>query len=378
MSSRRPRSPVHPNSAFVATLGVGALGVLVFALTHRQQLIREVASEPPPVSAAAHWDETFSARLEAVTRRLENGPIRLPHPTLQPRTRPLPYTLRQYELVVAPDAADAVRALLEQARGEDATVTYALAEQADGLRAEVGVDGLRTHELRVRWGTEDRRRAARVAVVIDDLGNNLLLARQLISIDLPLAMAVMPFRPFSRQVAELAHLSGREVLLHLPMEAESGESHGEDVVLLVADGPDRLRQEIDESLADVPHAIGVNNHMGSRFTRDRRRMATLLAILRQHQLFFVDSMTSLGSVGGEVAAAMGVPALTRDVFLDDPSGGASVPQQLNRLLDIATARGTAVGIGHPRRVTMAALQEFAAMARARGVAVVPVSELLGR
>ena len=373
---RRSSSRVHPFSSFLATIGVALLGLVVFSLTQSYE-----PETPPPVEAPAptkaNWGSTFSERVAGVTARLEKSPLSLPPPSLQPQANPIPYTLRQYEVTLPRDSMDRLRAALALARGDDPTVAYSLDPRPGELFAEIGVDGLRTHTILVHWANAAAAdQHPRMAVVIDDLGNNLLTARMLVSIDAPLTFAVMPFRPFSRQVAEVGHMSGRDILLHLPMEADDEEEHGEVGILRVSERRDELLQQLDRGLADVPYVIGVNNHMGSRFTQDREKMTWVLQALKQRQLFFLDSKTSPQSAGREVAEKVGIPFLSRDVFLDDGAGNTSVAQQLVLLLETAKKRGVAIGIGHPHPATIAALQSLPELAKAQGVTIVSLSKLL--
>jgi polysaccharide deacetylase 2 family uncharacterized protein YibQ len=217
-----------------------------------------------------------------------------------------------------------------------------------------------------------------VAVIIDDLGDNLLVARELVRLDFPVALAVLPLRPFSREVGELAGHYKREVLLHLPMEPETGAGAGEPVLLRAAAGREEIVQAVNRCLASVPQAIGANNHMGSAFTQDAERMRWVLGHLQKRGLFFVDSRTSARSVGREIAAELGLPYLERSVFLDDPPERAVVDERLAELLELAQRRGIAIAIGHPHRSTLDALRSFAAMARRDKVDIVPLSSLLER
>jgi hypothetical protein len=129
------------------------------------------------------------------------------------------------------------------------------------------------------------------------------------------------------------------------------------------------------ALEQVPGAVGLNNHMGSRATADWATMQAVMDAAATAGLFFVDSRTTADSVALDVARDAGVPALARDVFLD-AEGGPGVAVQLDELARLALGQGRAVAIGHPRPETIAALKEGLPRLRAKGVAIVPVTELL--
>lgn len=349
-----------------------AFGVLVFAdslLLRDGELPLAAPSALPP-----DWSADFPARIERVTVALEGLPLSLPTPTEEPEgSGALRWWHRRYELTLPPPGGPgAITALLDPVRSAAQGVSVQVSEQEAGAQVQIGIDGLLTHTLALHW----LRRRPRVAIIIDDLGNDLLVARELADLGAPLTFAVMPFRPFSKEVATRASLLGRDVLLHLPMEAESGEDFGAHEILRVeADRPE-IERLIDDSLAAVPHAVGVNNHMGSRFTSDRERMGWALGRLKEKGLFFIDSRTSPLSVACDVAATIALPCLTRTLFLDDTDDQQAIATQLDALLQLAQHRGDAIGIGHPRPATLAALQATVPSFAEAGIDIVPVSTIV--
>lgn len=221
--------------------------------------------------------------------------------------------------------------------------------------------------------------APKVAIVMDDLGMDLATARALLAIDLQVTFAILPWNERAPQVAELAHQAGREVLIHLPMEPQGypATKPGPEALLLSLND-EELRRRFAGYLARVPHAVGGNNHMGSRFTEDREKMQVVIGALQGANLFFLDSVTSASSVGFEVARELGVPAARRDRFLDNVQDTAKIAGELRKLARLANRQGYAVGICHPYPQTLAALRQEAATFAREGVEVVPVSKLLVR
>jgi len=223
----------------------------------------------------------------------------------------------------------------------------------------------------------DRFAGPRAAIVIDDLGQSFSHFEQLVGLDIPLSIAVIPGLPASARTVREASGRGIEMLLHQPMEPreEGGKNPGEGV-LLTSMTPEVTRERLRASLAAVPGAVGVNNHMGSRFTEDAAGMEALMAGIREHGLFWLDSRTTAGTRGVEAARAAGVPALERDVFIDADVNPDAIRRQLRKLVKRARAHGAAVGIGHPHPETIAVLREMRAELLASGVTLVPVSALV--
>ena len=217
----------------------------------------------------------------------------------------------------------------------------------------------------------------RVAIVIDDLGQNFSHFEQLVDLDIPLTIAVIPGLPASAQTVSEASRRGIEMLLHQPMEPreEGGKNPGEGV-LLTSMTAEAVRARVRANLAAVPGAVGVNNHMGSRFTEDLAGLGALMAEIKAHGLFWLDSRTTPGTRGAEVARAVGVPALERDIFIDAVVNADFIRRQVRKLIDLARERGTAVGIGHPHPETIAVLREMRTELLASGVELVPISALV--
>jgi polysaccharide deacetylase 2 family uncharacterized protein YibQ len=219
----------------------------------------------------------------------------------------------------------------------------------------------------------------RLAIVIDDLGQKLPHLQELAALELPLTVAVIPGLPATAATVREAGRLGIEMILHQPMEPreEGGKDAGAGV-LLVSMGPAEVRSRVAESLAAVPGAVGVNNHMGSRFTEEATALAPLMAELKARDLFWLDSRTTAATRGVEAARAAGVPVLERDVFLDAEVNPDFIRAQVRRAVVLARERGQAVGIGHPHPETIAALRELRGELLASGVALVRLSALVPR
>jgi len=219
--------------------------------------------------------------------------------------------------------------------------------------------------------------APRAAIVIDDLGRSLSHLEQLTALGLPLSIAVIPGLPATAATAGEAARLGIELLLHQPMEPreESGKDPGAGV-LLTSMTAEAIRTQVRANLAAVPGAVGVNNHMGSRFTEDAAGLEAFMAEVREHGLFWLDSRTTSATRGIETARAAGVPAIERDVFIDAEVNVDFIRGQVRKLIETARLRGAAVGIGHPHPETIAVLRELRDELLGSGVTLVPVSALV--
>lgn len=219
----------------------------------------------------------------------------------------------------------------------------------------------------------------RVAIVIDDMGRDLKALVELLEIDAPITFAVLPRLSHSKDVAEAAHSKGHEVLLHLPMEpkpsADGQKDPGHGALLTSMNAVD-VRSMVEDDFKDVPHASGINNHMGSKFTEDETLMRAVMEVVREKNLFFLDSLTTPASVGSRLAKEMGVKGARRNIFLDNTRDGAYIKAQLNGLAEAARKRGKAVAIGHPYPETIAALKDALPGLKESGIEVVRLSEII--
>lgn len=223
------------------------------------------------------------------------------------------------------------------------------------------------------------RPKAQIAIIVDDLGRDLHAVRKLLALDLNLTMAVMPEELHTRESAELSHRAGREILVHMPMEPDSYPQNnpGPGALLL---GQDRteIQSRVTSMFLKVPHAVGGNNHMGSRFTQYPEGMQAVFEVMKEGGWFFVDSRTSPGSIALSEAHRANIASVSRDVFLDNNRNVDAIARQLREAVKIARSRHKVVVICHPYPETIKALGQEAAYLRQQDIQVVPVSRLLQR
>lgn len=219
----------------------------------------------------------------------------------------------------------------------------------------------------------------RFALVVDDLGYAAPeLVTRLCAQTVPFTVAILPFQEFTRESAEIAHVRGKAVMLHLPMEplGYPGPGKNPGPGALMYDLPEsEMRLLVRKALDAVPHRQGVNNHMGSRITPDRQRMTWILEEIKARRCFFLDSRTEKDSVAFAVAEELKIPAIQRKVFLDDDKSYDEMARQWERALGIARKEGQVVIIGHIYPETVEALEKLIPKAKGE-VAFVTVGELV--
>jgi hypothetical protein len=214
-----------------------------------------------------------------------------------------------------------------------------------------------------------------IAVIIDDMGLDRRRSRLAAALPAPLTLAYLPYARDLGSQTRAARARGHELLVHVPMEgiAPAGIN-----TLRTAHGPDELLRRLDWSLGRFEGYVGINNHMGSRFTADPKLLGVILGALQRRGLLFVDSRTTSDSVAPSLARSAGIAFAVRDVFLDHDQRADAVAASLAELERIARARGHAVAIGHPHETTIEALGAWIPEAQARGFVLVPVSAVVGR
>jgi uncharacterized protein len=218
----------------------------------------------------------------------------------------------------------------------------------------------------------------RLAIILDDIGNNLELGLQAVNLPGPVTLAILPFTPHAHSLAEAGHQAGKEIMLHAPMSNLAGSDPGPGALTARQDQT-TLIAALRRAIADIPHLKGINNHTGSELTAVTQSMQWVMEELKLHDLYFVDSMTSAQSVAATVATSNGIPVLKRHVFLDNVAEESAIDAQMQRALGIAEQSGLAVAIGHPYPATLAYLEDFLPQLQASGsVQLVLVSTLLDK
>jgi polysaccharide deacetylase 2 family uncharacterized protein YibQ len=254
--------------------------------------------------------------------------------------------------------------------------------EAPGLeRFDYLLDGQRTQSIHfvapvaIGSSVQAATLRPRLAIVIDDLGNDRAQAKALFRLAYPLTLSVLPHLSNSGEIAEEAHRRGYQVLLHLPMASSAG---GNDEMIELHSGMNSraVGRTFTAMLDTVPYAVGVNNHEGSRGTSDPALMGELMPLLRKRNLFFIDSRTTAGTVAETAAHTAGVLATSRNVFLDDEQLSGAIRKQFALAVRDAREKGFALAIGHPHPKTLQVLAELLPEVERQGITLVFASELV--
>lgn len=216
--------------------------------------------------------------------------------------------------------------------------------------------------------------SSRIAIIFDDMGNR---ASDLEALKLrgDITYSILPHTPFSKQIARQAYADNRDVMLHIPMEALGGNPLGPGAITAKMSDAE-IYQSLYQSLMEIPQAVGLNNHMGSKLTQLSRPMKTTMQFLKDNNLMFVDSRTTKYSRAETIAKQSGVEALHRHVFLDHYPAEKQIAQQFQRLVNMAKRNGFAIGIAHPYPVTVKVLREKLENLDYQAVQLVAASQLM--
>jgi polysaccharide deacetylase 2 family uncharacterized protein YibQ len=197
-----------------------------------------------------------------------------------------------------------------------------------------------------------------VAIIIDDMGYSLEAIQEISLLQKPITVSILPYSPLAQETAQIAHRNNLEVMLHLPLESINRNEENDIEGLIHSQmSREEIKRTMDSNLEQVPYIQGVNNHMGSKITTNEIFMNIILDAIKDKNLFFIDSRTSIKSIAYRAAQRMNIPSAYRHVFLDGESQEDYIKGQLIELFRRAQRNGKAVGIGHPTNMTLKVLRE---------------------
>lgn len=215
-----------------------------------------------------------------------------------------------------------------------------------------------------------------IAIVIDDVGLNGQRVEKLLSLPTPLTLAFLPYANNLQKYSEMSRSRGHEVMLHLPMEPTSRTSNPGPDALLQDLSPAEIQRRTKKNLDSFEGYVGVNNHMGSKFTAYEAGMAIVMDEIAARGLLFLDSRTTAKSKGYDLARARNLPTANRDVFIDNEIKMEAIQAQLKKVEAFALKNGTSIAIGHPYNETIDALRTWIPEARKRGFQFIPITAAL--
>lgn len=214
-----------------------------------------------------------------------------------------------------------------------------------------------------------------VAIVIDDLGNNLYYDIQAVNLPGPVVASILPDTPFSTYIADRAHMLHKNVIMHVPMQPIAPHNLGPGA-LVTGMTQQQILTTLRQDIKTVPYAVGMSNHEGSLLTQKVKYMNWVMQFAKQQHIFFFDSRTIAATVAEKTAEADGVPTLARKIFLDDKLNQKYITKQFQLLVRDAKHDGYAIAIGHPHPSTIAVLQREIPKLKQEGIKLVRLTTLI--
>jgi len=228
--------------------------------------------------------------------------------------------------------------------------------------------------LAITFSENVNAKNAQIAIIIDDIGYRQSDAAAL-TLPGKISYAILPHTPFGKILAQQAFNENRDVILHIPMEAENGKTLGPGA-LTSQMSEQAIRQELSRAFEEIPFALGINNHMGSKLTKLYTPMVWTMRFLKERDLFFVDSVTTNRTKAERIANKFGVPTTHRQFFLDNELNSDYIDRQFMRLIDYAQRHQSVVAIAHPHPESIAALNRLIPLLAQLEIDLVPISALV--
>lgn len=294
----------------------------------------------------------------------------------------------QIEVVVAVDDSQSLNALKKTLQRSLNKPVFAVKESKkeegashEEIRFSVYYDRLPVYQMLLQqkriasipkglW----REERPKVALIVDDVGYDKKRALELLELRRPMTIAVFPQLRYSRKIAQTAHSMGYEVMMHLPMEPDETLARNPGIIT-TGMGEQELYSMMDADFGSIPYVAGVNNHQGSKMTRNPEAMSNVMRYLAGKNIFFIDSRTASDSVAYKVGKEFGLRAAENDLFLDNEKDVEYIKERIHLLIEEANRKGQAIGICHVHPATIQALKEMFPIVDKEGIELVYASEL---
>jgi len=383
-SDSRPGIPAwQKNLTLVFCVGIAViLGIDFFARDRTPGAAKNAKASPSLLEKAAKGISEFAApktktpskeeRIRLATDRvLTNFGIRVEWIKYQGHDRNVRVPKEIHPLVIYQVLSNQVRQLggkvesgIEDLRTGETTLLYSFAGKTLG-------------KIRLIPDATLTRHAGKIAIIIDDFGYAVGdVVNELLRLETPITYSIIPGVKFSKEIAARLHKAGKPIMIHMPMQALEKAVENDSYTLMLDMKPEEIRARVRKAIAAVPHAAGMNNHMGSAATVNDSLLTPVFDELQKANLFFIDSKTNSQTRAFKLATKMGLPAESNDIFLDNEEGWERVQQKMWQVADLAAAEGAAIAIGHPHPSTLRALKEIGPQLVQRGFAFVPVAEFI--
>ena len=202
------------------------------------------------------------------------------------------------------------------------------------------------------------KKIATIVLVIDDFGyRNDSVSDGFLDLNIPITCAIIPGHLQSRKFAQKAFAAGKEVIIHMPMESSLNTPGENEYKIKSGMTSEEVEWRIREVLKEMPEAIGMNNHQGSKATTNGKVMSVLGSVLKANNKFFIDSRTTSKTVAEEIMRSIGVPTIRRHVFLDNDDSKDKISERIDEVARLAQKQGIAVAIGHAKPNTLKVIQD---------------------
>ena len=217
----------------------------------------------------------------------------------------------------------------------------------------------------------------KIGIIIDDFGyRNDEVSDGFLELNAYLTYAVIPGHEYSTSFGEKAVKAGYEVIVHMPME-NTGKTYGEEEFVLTTEmDNETIQRRINTAFNQIPTAIGMNNHQGSSASADQRVMSSMARIMKERNLFFIDSRTTVETIAETTMEVFGVPTARRNVFLDNDDDEEKIIEQFMKLVKKSEELGSAIGIGHVKPKTLKVLKKHIPELQKKGFKFEFVSKML--
>lgn len=385
MIERPPQPTIRPSLRRQALFAVVTFAAVIAgyfgASMFRDDTPREAARAPQPTATPAPWYRTQAPPPQLVTSP-DRSLFPDPHPDgnglrayeealpediyLPPPPKPAPPVSPLPAPALQPEPPADVAALPPPRPAAQAPLVHAPALPAPAIGS--GTPAWR----RFAQPAPAAKGLPRVALVIDDMGVDRNRSARIVGLPPPLTVSFLSYARDLGEQAAAARAAGHEILLHVPMEP-AGDNDAGPGALTTALGADEIRERLAAGLSRYGAFVGINNHMGSRFTTDPHGMTVVMEELRKRGLLFLDSRTAPNTVGATIARHLGIASAERNVFLDNVNDMAAIQARLDETERIARRHGFAIAIGHPRDATVEAIKAWLPGAGGRGLVLVPLS-----
>lgn len=223
--------------------------------------------------------------------------------------------------------------------------------------------------------TLNKEKVYSIAVVIDDMGISAKRTADISSLKAPITSSFLTYANNLDKQIKASINAGHEIMVHVPMEAQTNKDVAPDVLTTKMTVPE-IKNNLKKMLAKFKNVKGANNHMGSRLTEDKERMVAIMEVLKENNMFFLDSKTSAKSQAEVAAQNVGIGYDHRHVFIDNNNDKQYILGQLQKAENVAKKHGYAIAIGHPKSQTYEALKEWLPSLREKKIKLKKLSEII--